>query len=748
MQVGFSQSNLSWQSYFSFNEIKDISSGTTSITAASENALFGINTTSNEIKTTTTVDGLSGETISALYYSKTFDKTIIGYVDGLLTVVDKKTGKIVKVVDIITKQLPSSIKGVNHFMEYEGIIYVSCDFGIVQFNLNTMLFGDTYYIGDNGAQTRVAQTTIFNGYIYAATSTGVKRALVTNKNLIDFNQWEQVAPGDWVGVEAFGTELIAVSTSGSIYKFEGNAVVLVRVLSQQVNDVRVSEDYLLVTGLYNILIYNKQLQLIRQIDFNQVLTVTTLFTCATIIDNVIYFGTKENGLYSTPITATTTFEYRTPSGPSRNDIFALDVAPNSIWAVYGNYNLFYNPYPLKTYGISKFSSSGWLNIPYESVLGAKSISHIIINPKNENEVYASSYFSGLLKIVNDTPQFLFNESNSGLETLTFGGPTYKDVRINGAVFDESGSLWVNNSLVKNGLKVLKPNGDWQSFSTVSILGTNSESEAFAKIAIDKFGTKWMATYLDGVLAYNEKNNVFKKFGLGDSTGNLPTNNVKSLAVDNNGQLWIGTTKGLRVLSNVNSYQTDSQLTAKPIIILEDGLAQELMYEQFISDIVVDGANNKWIGTSDSGLFLVSPDGQKTIYHFTTSNSPLPSNSVNDVAIRDTTGEVFISTSKGMVSFKGIATKASDNLNDTYVYPNPVRPDYQGTVKIAGLIDKANVKITDVAGNLVYETISEGGTIEWDTTAFGKYKVASGVYMIFISAEDGIETKVKKVMIVR
>jgi hypothetical protein len=202
------------------------------------------------------------------------------------------------------------------------------------------------------------------------------------------------------------------------------------------------------------------------------------------------------------------------------------------------------------------------------------------------------------------------------------------------------------------------------------------------------------------------------------------------------------------LSNVNSFLTEDQLTTKAIIILEDNLAQELMYEQFITDIVVDGANNKWIGTADSGVFLVSPNGQETKYHFTETNSPLPSNVINDIDINNATGEVFIATSKGMVSFKGTATSANEDLNNVFVYPNPVRPEYEGTVKISGLIDKATVKITDIEGNLVHETTSEGGTIEWDTTAFGKHKVASGVYMVFISAQDGIETKVKKIMIIR
>ncbi|WPR72074.1 two-component regulator propeller domain-containing protein [Flavobacterium sp. NG2] len=748
MQLGFSQTNLSWQGYFSYNEIKDISASATSIVSASENALFSINTTSNEIKTTTTVDGLSGESISALYYSSALNKTLVGYQNGLMTVVDESTGKILKVVDILNKQLPSSIKKVNHFMEYQGIVYVSCDFGIVQFNLNTMLFGDTYFIGDNGAEIKVTQTAVFNGYLYAATISGIKRALVANKNLIDFNQWEQVTSGSWVGIETFGTELVAVNESGSIFKYSNNAFVNTKNLNQTINDVRAVGGYLLVTSSSSVYVYNNQLVLIRQIDNSQVSEAVSSFVCATVIGDRIYIGTKENGLYSSTITVSSSFINVTPSGPSKNNIFAIDVAPNSLWAVYGFYNIFYDPYPLKTFGLSKFSSNGWLNIPYQNVFGAKSMSHILINPNNENEVYASSYFSGLLKIVNDEPVILYNEKNSGLETLTFIGPNYIDVRINGTAFDKNGDLWVTNSLVKNGLKVLRSNGDWQKFSTVTILGSNSEEEPFGKIVIDKNGTKWMGTYKDGVVGFNEKTNVFKRFGFGENEGNMPSNDTRAVAVDNNGQLWVGTSKGLRVLSNVNSFQTDDKLTTKAVIILEDGLAQELMYEQFITDIVVDGANNKWIATIDSGLFLVSPDGQKTIYHFTVNNSPLPSNTINDVVIRGTTGEVFIATAKGLVSFKGIATKASADLSNAYVYPNPVRPGYQGTVKISGLIDKANVKITDVEGNLVYETISEGGTIEWDTTAFGNYKVASGVYMIFISAEDGIETKIKKVMIVR
>ncbi|WP_149206037.1 type IX secretion system anionic LPS delivery protein PorZ [Flavobacterium johnsoniae] len=746
-QFALAQGQLSWQGYFSFNEIKDISESSTTIYAASENALFSKNSASNALKTITTVDGLSGQTISAVYYSQAFKKTITGYENGLLTVINEADGSVIKKVDIINKQLPASIKKINHFLEHNGLLYVSCDFGIVQFNLNTLQFGDTYFIGDNGAEISVKQTAVFNGFIFAATSSGIRRASITNPNLIDFSQWAVVNSGDWSGINALDTELIAVNSTGNIHRFNSSTFVGFLQLPQPSVDMRVVNHNLFITTANTAYVYNNQMVLNRQIVNSQLPELNLTFSCASAVGDIIYIGTKEKGLFSSALSGIGTFENNTPDGPIRNNIFSIDASPNSLWAVYGDYDIYYNPYPLDSYGISKLSNSKWLNIPYSEVYDAKSITRVIVNPNNEKQVYASSFFSGLLRIESDIPNHLFNEKNSGLESITFEGPTYIDVRINGTAFDKSGNLWVTNSRIKNGLKVLKTNGDWASYATSTILN-NAESNNYANIVIDKNNTKWISTYNDGVIAFNESGNVFKKITTGTDTGNLPSADVRSVAVDTKNQLWIGTTKGLRVLSNVGNFQTDSQLKANPIIIIDDNLAQELMYEQFITSIVVDGANNKWIGTVDSGIFMVSPNGQETKYHFTINNSPLPSNTINDIKINSSTGEVFIATNKGMISFKGIATGANEDLNNVYVYPNPVRPTYSGTVKVAGLIDKANIKITDIEGNLVYETTSEGGTIEWDTTAFGRYKVSSGVYMIFISAQDGSETKVKKVMIIR
>jgi hypothetical protein len=748
IQLGFAQEKQLWQGYFSFNEIKGLTESSNTVFAASENALFSKNLDTNLIKTTNTIDGLSGQTISAIYHSKKLNKTIVGHENGLLIIINEADGKIANVVDIISKQLPAEIKKINHFMEFGDIIYISCDFGIVQFNLKTMLFGDSYYIGDNSAEIKVMQTTLFEGFIYAATNNGIRKAAITNENLNDFKQWTTVLLGNWSSIATFTSNLYAINSTGNIYKFivGSNTFNTYNQLPQSIVDSKATATYFIITTTSSVYIYDNQMFLTRQINAAQIPEINATFSFATVIGNSIFIGTKENGMLSTSLSLGGNFENSTPNGPLRNNVFALQSSAAALWAVYGFFPGNYNPYPLDSYGISKFTDKGWLNIPYQKLFGAKDLSNIAINPQDNDEVYISSFYSGLLKVVKDVPTQLLTPQNTGpngLENIEIANNP-NDIRVNNPVFDAAGNLWTTNSLVKKALKVLRTNGQWQSYSLVSVL---PDLTSFGGLVIDKNNIKWIASRR-GVIGFDEKGGILKLISEGSEIGNLPSRDVRSIAIDNRNQLWIGTNKGLRVLPNVSSYQTEGQLTTNPIIIMDDNLPQELLYEQFITDIAVDGANNKWIGTADSGLFLLSPNGQETKYHFTINNSPLPSNIINDIDINSITGEVFIATSKGLVSFKGTATSANEDLNNVYVYPNPVRPEYQGTVKITGLLDKATIKIADIAGNLVYENTAEGGTIEWDTTAFGNYKVASGVYMIFISAQDGVETKVKKVMIIR
>ena len=645
-QIGYSQNSQMWKGYFSYKEIKDISQSPTAFFAAAENALFSKNLATNTLKTTNTIDGLSGQSITAMYHSATFNKTIIGYENGLIIIINEVDGSMLNIVDVITNGVNQNLKKINHFMEKNGVIYISCDFGIVQYNLSTLGFGDTYRIGDLGTEIKISQTAIFNGYIYAATANGIRRAALANPNLNDYNQWTQVISGGFSGIETFGTELIASANWGQIFKYNGVGFVSFTSFPLVAKDLRASGAYLLVTTESNLYIYNQNLSLLVQINSAQIPNITAKFTCATSINNDIYIGTLEDGIITTTVANPTIFSFLSPDGPSRNALFAINASTKNLWAVYGGYSADYNPYTydsngLNTYGFSKYSENGWLNTPYSVVLGAKALSKITVNPNNTNQVFISSFFSGLLKVEDDIPVILYNESNSTLESLLLNppNPNYKDLRINGAAFDKSGNLWVGNGWSKNGIKKLTPQGAWSSVSIASISQRYYE-DSYGEVVVDKNGTKWMASSYDGVIGYNENGNIFKKISLGADLGNLPVVDSRVVAIDNRNQLWIGTTSGLRVLSSVDRFLTEAQLTSNSIIILENGLAQELLYEQFITDIVVDGANNKWVGTADSGVFQFSSDGQQTLQRFTSSNSPLPSNGINDIDINPTTGEVF------------------------------------------------------------------------------------------------------------
>jgi len=750
----FSQQNQLWKGYFSFNAVKDLSPVTTKVVAGAENVLFSKNLATGEIKTTTSIEGLKAATITAIHHSETFNKTLVGNSNGLLLVINEADGSIRNAIDILNKpSIPPNQKKINDIFEHNGKAYLSCDFGICVFDLTINEFGDTYFIGPAGENLEVLQTTVLNNVLYAVTRlNGIRMADLSNPNLVDFSQWTVFHPGYWSGIESFQNQLVAASQDYRIYRHNGVSFQELKNVGQEIVDLEAFNDRLTFTAANHVYVYDANF--LERVHVTQIPEVSDSFTCATAIGDEVFIGTFSKGMHSASFANLSSFVNNTPNGPFQNNIFSVKKGANLLWTVFGDYTKEYNPYPLDEFDISKYDDQqGWSNIPYADLLGAKSLSRITVNPNNGNQVYISSFFSGLLKVDSQENVELFNQTNTGpngLESLVLNppNPSYVDIRVNGPAFDKNNNLWMTVSRIKRAIKVRKADGNWQSY-TLDNVTTAPIDDSYASMVIDKNNTKWIPSYRNGVIAFNEgQNNKFILIKDGAGSGNLPVSDVRCLAIDNNNQLWIGTFKGLRVVSSVDRFLTSDEIESSSIIIIDEGLPQELFYEQSIWDIAVDGSNRKWVAIADAGVFLVSPNGQETIYHFTMENSPLPSNNINDIEIDGVTGEVFFATDKGMVSFKGIATKPADDLGEVYVYPNPVRPGFEGTVKISGLIADANIKITDIEGNLVYETTSEGGTVEWDTRAFGKHKVASGVYMIFIAAEDGIETAVRKVMIIR
>ncbi|MBQ6938584.1 MAG: hypothetical protein IJN35_01925, partial [Muribaculaceae bacterium] len=219
--------------------------------------------------------------------------------------------------------------------------------------------------------------------------------------------------------------------------------------------------------------------------------------------------------------------------------------------------------------------------------------------------------------------------------------------------------------------------------------------------------------------------------------------------DNNGDVWVGTSAGPIILSNLSNIMNSNYRCTRVKVPRNDGTnyADYLLEDESVNDIVVDGANRKWLATSSSGLYLVNENGTEILENHTTDNSMIPSNLIYDMDMDDATGELFIATDKGVASYRSDVSEVAEDYDDVVVFPNPVRPDYTGWITVQGLMDNSLVKITDVAGNLFSEGYSNGGTYLWDGRTASGERVKTGVYLIYASQSGGTSGVVAKVMIV-
>lgn len=762
-----------WEGYFSYFEINSISQGNNKVYAASENAIFSYDVLTNQINTITTIDGLSGETISTITYSEEFEVLIIGYETGLMEIYSEINETLLSVVDILEKETISpSLKTINHFNENNGLIYIATDFGVSVYDLELLQFGDTYFIGDNGSQIQINETEVFNGNLYAAcgSGSGLRQASLSNTNLIDFQQWTTLSQGNYAAIESTGSNLYILEASNVFYEVVNDALIPVFTYSTLPSDVQYVSDNLIVTTEVTVFTYDSNFNLLGAISTNDDLD--TDFSASTFLNSHYYIATKDSGVIKTNLNELLEPEQIRPEGPLSNNGFKIQAGDNELWMTYGAYSTSYNPFPLNRRGVSHLKDGVWNNIPADSLLGAVELCDIAINPFNPSQVFISSFQNGILEINNGEATVLYNETNSGLESIDL--PNSQSTRVSSTKFDQNGLLWSLTSLVARPLKSYDPNsGTWQSYDFSELIQDPiADENGFGDLDFGNDGNFWIGSAENGLIGFNinstEINNVSSE------QENMPDETSRAVALDNNNQLWIGTDKGIRVLFNTSGFIDEPDPSVNTIVMLDDGIGTELLSNQFITDIKVDGSNNKWVGTLDSGVFYFTPDGQETIYQFTTSNSPLPSNAISDISIDPVSGRVYISTDKGLLSFSSGGTAPEETLEDAYVYPNPVRPEYDilgfddlnninNGIKILGLTENVNVKITDIEGNLVAEAQSrinqrssrsgfnfaiDGGTGIWNGKNFRGNIVSSGVYLILISDLDSFESKILKVMIIR
>ena len=751
----------SWEDFFSYNNVKDFIKKENVIYALTDNAVFTYNTVSGEINKLSSIQGLSGETTSSIHYNESFKRLVIGYENGLIEVVDDD-GSITISSDIVNFNQTGE-KRINHITEFDNKLYLSTPFAIVVYDIENLEFGDTYFIANNSNSVKINQIKIFNNTIYAATEDGLFVANIGNNLLIDFNNWQQRFVGrSFKNVEIFNNQIYLVENS-SLLRLENSNLTLVRNFPNNILSIKAVTNFMTVTFNNFAEVFNNTLSNVFQ--FSTTSDFQFTLNNSYFENNTIFLGTKEFGILSATTSSSTNYTEIHPEGPLSNNVFSLAVKNNNLWVVYGGYDIFYTPSQNKK-GFSHFNGENWINKRFDLNFPVIDLNFIAIDPNQENKVYISSFgdtgdinsvsTGGLLVVENDEITTFYNHLNSGLEDLLPNLPNRVSLRISGSKFDRNGNLWISNISDIDELKKLSPNGQWSSYN-LSSLKTIPDNYGLSEIAIDNNNSIWMGTRRNGIYVYNENGDRKRALLATPNLGNLPDPTVKTVAIDKNNRVWMGTLSGLVVYNNASGVFDEEVLNANPVIILDDGIPKKLLGDQTINSIVIDGAENKWFGTNNAGVLYTNPNGQTTLANFSKKNSPLPSNRILKIAIDNTNGKVYFATDKGIVAYNSKVAPFGDFLEDVYAYPNPALKNHE-TVTIDGrngthLPKGTNVKILDVAGNLVYETNVvegqelQGGKVVWNKKNLAGKKVASGVYIVLLSNDDASETAVTKIAIV-
>ncbi len=745
-----------WRHHLPNNRLLGVAETPTRIIGATEYGLVVFNKADNSVESFNKVHGLSDFGISAMAWSSERQLLVIGYDNGNIDVV--QNGTVINIPDIMQASILGS-KRVNNVLMGEGSALLSCDFGVVELDLSGFLIRDTWYIGPFGSMVNVNELALSDNRLYAATNAGLLSANPGAANLADYRNWqrEQVSgQADEVFTLVAGHEgnILANRTTpagDSLYLFDGQQWQVFRPGDEPEPSttwrLRSSQRQLLVATGNRLDVYDGNLQLTESIDsyFPGMAGPRDALLAE---DQTLWIADRQFGLVRRR--GPSEFDRIVLPGPAHATAFGLASGGGRVWVApgsrsYGGDNAW------NQNGFFVFENGQWRNYDrfrfplLENIIDLIGIS---VDPANPEKAYGASWLGGMVKFRPDSVVAVFDETNSTLRRRT----DFDDrLRIGGTATDRHGNVWVTNSEVEKPISVRKPGGQWMAFGSG---GVTTPQTVVGELIIDRHDQKWILLPRNGIMLFRE--NSLDHAGGVDARrlttqanlGNLPNINVHSLAMDHNGYIWVGTEEGVAVFfSPQRAFSGEPFNAARIVVEQDDGFAGYLLETETVTAIEVDGSNKKWFGTSRSGAFLLSADGRETIFHFNRANSPLPSNNILDITINGQNGEVFFATDRGLVSFRGLATGATARHSDVVAFPNPVRPGYAGYISVKGLVRNARVKITDINGNLVWETIAEGGQAVWNGQDLFGRRPSTGVYLVFSTNDDGEETMVTKILFV-
>jgi len=742
----------SWREHLPVSKGISIAQSNEKVFCATEKGIIVLRKDDNSFEVLGRSGGLSDINIGSVGFHDPTQTLLIGYKNGNIDLL--RNNEVANLGDLKRSNVISGAKAINRIKFKENLAYLCTSFGVVVIDMVRREVSSTLYPTANNAE--VFDIDFKGDSVFVATEQGVRKADLTDPAVSFFNNWTTLPGFDatrptrnvtWYNNELYITRYVPFEYArDTIFRFNNGSPVI-EFTGNGYPGIRESKGQLLVCENLSVLVKKSPTEAFQTIfEYNNNGTPNP---SDAIRDNqedrVIWIADQKLGL----VKSFAIFDNQpfTPEGPASKNVFRLQVAEDQLWVATGGYDFGYAPlYQID--GLFNRDGAIWNSYQYPTATDwVRDIVGVTIDPANSKHLFASTWGSGIVEVDNGVIVQKYDTTNSELYPIAENSA---EVRVSAVAFDKDAKLWAVSTSATRPVAMRKPDGTWKSYGFNSAINDQSTSD----MLIDSSGQKWFIVQDRGLVVFktDEEDELesFKLINDQIGSGALNSTRVFSMAQDLDGLIWVGTSKGVNVIYSPDAIldeNNQSNWDAQKITVSQGGFNQYLLNSEEVTAIVVDGANRKWFGTKSAGLFLVSPDGTEQIANYDFENSPLLSNTIISMAMNYKTGELFIGTDQGICSFRTDASMSDRGFDKMYAFPNPVRPDYTGLITVTGLVNNADVKITDVEGNVVFAGVSNGGTITWNGRLYSGERAATGVYMIFAANEDGSETKVTKLLFV-
>jgi Predicted periplasmic ligand-binding sensor domain len=742
-----------WRTHLAYTYVTQVEETPEKVYGVSDGALFSYDKTDNGIERYDKLSGLNDSKVSLISYSKENKLLLIVYNNSNIDFLTDD-GVVINIPDINTKSLATD-KNIYDIKFVGSKAYLSCGYGVSIINLSKHEISESYLLNK-----RVYSTSIFNGYIYVATVSGIWKGLLT-KNLSDIKNWELHSTFSADQLSVFNNKIVALRytdglfdvTTDSPQKFYSGTAL---------SGIFSSKDILVAYG-------KNQITYFKDLNNQETISAVNLYDLSSLDPEkqswLASYGSGINLVNKAPDGYQTVSLNIKPEGPIINSHYTNKFLGNKYIAVAGG--AWDDPFGTKG-TLMYFDNEKWSYLNVDTIKSnyggsVHDFCDFAIDPLNSKHIFITSFGDGVYEFRNDQLVKIHDHTNTNgvIEThyKVVGANGYD--RVYGICFDKLGNLFVANWLTTSGsqIKCFTKDRSWISLMYSPV----NQAGGIMQMTQASNGIIWAVTKAPvGIFAFDTKGTLSNQnddqYKLISTVNYYDNSELKSItpghvyciAEDKKGAIWIGSDQGPIVFNSPSKVFNDDFTGSRIKVPRNDGtdLADYLLDGVTISCIAVDGGNRKWIGTASNGVYLVSENGLQTIHHYTANNSPLLSDKILSIAIHPTTGEVFIGTDNGLISYRSDATTASTKYSDVYAFPNPVKPEYEGLITITGLKYKSTVRITDINGNSVFEGISEGGQITWNGRNRSGERVATGVYLVYAETSSGIDGVVTKIMVVR